>query len=65
MVVEDVKRGERSEPIHSMIGVNTGMVSTEVALFGGVKQFAFGREGSKCGLDDFLSLKYVCFGGSE
>jgi hypothetical protein len=48
-----------------MIGVNTGMISTVVAPFGGVKQFGFGREGSKCGLDDFLSLKYVCFGGIE
>jgi succinate-semialdehyde dehydrogenase/glutarate-semialdehyde dehydrogenase len=38
------------------------MISTEVAPFGGVKQSGFGREGSKYGLDDFLSLKYVCLG---
>lgn len=46
-----------------MVGVSTGMISTEVAPFGGIKQSGFGREGSKYGLDDFLSLKYVCLGG--
>jgi succinate-semialdehyde dehydrogenase/glutarate-semialdehyde dehydrogenase len=48
---------------YGMVGVNTGLISTEVAPFGGVKQSGFGREGSKYGLDDFLSLKYVCMGG--
>ena len=48
---------------YGMVGVNTGTISTEVAPFGGVKQSGFGREGSKYGLDDFLSLKYVCLGG--
>ncbi|WP_337181550.1 NAD-dependent succinate-semialdehyde dehydrogenase [Shinella sp.] len=48
---------------YGMVGVNTGLISTEVAPFGGVKQSGFGREGSKYGLDDFLSLKYVCLGG--
>lgn len=48
---------------YGMVGVNTGMISTEVAPFGGIKQSGFGREGSKYGLDDFLCLKYVCFGG--
>ncbi|KQX43193.1 MULTISPECIES: NAD-dependent succinate-semialdehyde dehydrogenase [unclassified Ensifer] len=48
---------------YGMVGVNTGLISTEVAPFGGVKQSGFGREGSKYGLDDFLSMKYVCMGG--
>lgn len=45
---------------YGMVGVNTGLISTEVAPFGGVKQSGFGREGSKYGMDDFLSIKYVC-----
>ena len=45
-----------------MVGVNTGLISTEVAPFGGVKQSGIGREGSKYGLDDWLELKYVCLG---
>jgi succinate-semialdehyde dehydrogenase / glutarate-semialdehyde dehydrogenase len=48
---------------YGMVGVNTGMISTEVAPFGGVKQSGIGREGSKYGLDDFTEMKYVCFGG--
>ncbi len=43
-----------------MVGVNTGIISTEVAPFGGVKQSGLGREGSKYGLDDYTELKYVC-----
>ncbi len=46
-----------------MVGVNTGLISTAEAPFGGVKQSGLGREGSKYGLDDYLELKYVCFGG--
>ena len=46
-----------------MVGVNTGLISTEVAPFGGVKQSGLGREGSKYGMDDFLHIKYVCLGG--
>ncbi|CAO3436277.1 NAD-dependent succinate-semialdehyde dehydrogenase [Azospirillum doebereinerae] len=48
---------------YGMVGINTGLISTEVAPFGGVKQSGFGREGSKYGLEDFLALKYVCLGG--
>ncbi len=48
---------------YGMVGVNTGLISTEVAPFGGVKQSGWGREGSKYGLDDYLSMKYVCLGG--
>ena len=48
-----------------IIGVNTGLISTEVAPFGGVKQSGLGREGSKYGIDDFLEIKYVCVGGIQ
>jgi succinate-semialdehyde dehydrogenase/glutarate-semialdehyde dehydrogenase len=45
------------------IGINEGVITTEVAPFGGVKSSGFGREGSKYGLDDYLDVKYVCIGG--
>ena len=45
-----------------MVGINTGLISTEVAPFGGIKQSGQGREGSKYGADDYLELKYMCFG---
>ena len=48
---------------YGMVGVNEGLVSTEVAPFGGVKQSGLGREGSKYGIDDYLELKYLCLGG--
>jgi len=46
-----------------MVGVNTGLISTEVAPFGGIKQSGQGREGSKYGVDDYLETKYICVGG--
>jgi succinate-semialdehyde dehydrogenase/glutarate-semialdehyde dehydrogenase len=46
-----------------IVGINTGLISTEVAPFGGVKQSGCGREGSKYGLNDYTELKYVCVGG--
>jgi succinate-semialdehyde dehydrogenase/glutarate-semialdehyde dehydrogenase len=46
-----------------MVGVNTGMISNEVAPFGGVKQSGLGREGSHHGIDEYLELKYVCMAG--
>jgi succinate-semialdehyde dehydrogenase/glutarate-semialdehyde dehydrogenase len=46
-----------------MVGINTGMISTEVAPFGGVKQSGLGREGSRYGIEEFLEVKYLCFGG--
>ena len=46
-----------------IVGVNTGIISTEVAPFGGVKESGLGREGSKYGIDDFLEIKYICMGG--
>ncbi len=46
-----------------MVGVNTGLISTEVAPFGGIKESGMGREGSRHGLDDYTELKYVCMAG--
>jgi succinate-semialdehyde dehydrogenase/glutarate-semialdehyde dehydrogenase len=43
-----------------MIGVNTGLLSTEVAPFGGIKQSGFGREGSRYGIEDCVETRYVC-----
>ncbi|HLP93291.1 MAG TPA: NAD-dependent succinate-semialdehyde dehydrogenase, partial [Saprospiraceae bacterium] len=48
---------------YGMVGVNTGLVATTVAPFGGVKESGIGREGSKYGLDDFLETKYICIAG--
>ncbi len=47
---------------YGIVGVNTGLISTEVAPFGGVKESGVGREGSKYGLEEFLEVKYVCLG---
>ncbi len=48
---------------YGMVGVNTGMISNEVAPFGGMKQSGLGREGSHHGIDEYLELKYVCMAG--
>jgi len=48
-----------------MVGINTGLISTAEAPFGGVKQSGLGREGSKYGLDEFMEIKYLCFGGID
>ncbi|MDZ5431376.1 aldehyde dehydrogenase family protein [Pseudomonas fluorescens] len=45
-----------------MVGVNEGLISTEIAPFGGIKQSGLGREGSKYGIDDYIELKNVCMG---
>jgi succinate-semialdehyde dehydrogenase/glutarate-semialdehyde dehydrogenase len=47
---------------YGMVGLNAGLISTEVAPFGGIKQSGQGREGSVYGLDDFVVLKYICTG---
>ncbi|MEE9100271.1 MULTISPECIES: NADP-dependent succinate-semialdehyde dehydrogenase [Pseudomonas] len=52
------KVAERLE--YGMVGVNTGLISNEVAPFGGVKQSGLGREGSKYGIEDYLEIKYLC-----
>ncbi|MBY4898153.1 NAD-dependent succinate-semialdehyde dehydrogenase [Cupriavidus sp. AU9028] len=48
---------------YGMVGINTGLISNEVAPFGGVKQSGLGREGSRYGIDEYLELKYLCLGG--
>ncbi|MEC8149553.1 MAG: aldehyde dehydrogenase family protein, partial [SAR324 cluster bacterium] len=48
---------------YGMVGINTGIMSTEVAPFGGMKESGIGREGSKYGLDEYLEVKYLCMAG--
>ncbi len=48
---------------YGIVGINEGIISTEVAPFGGMKESGIGREGSKYGIDDFLEIKYVLMGG--
>jgi succinate-semialdehyde dehydrogenase/glutarate-semialdehyde dehydrogenase len=48
---------------YGIVGINTGLISTEVAPFGGVKESGIGREGSKYGIEDYLEIKYLCVGG--
>ncbi len=50
---------------YGMVGINEGLISNEVAPFGGVKQSGLGREGSKYGIDEYLEIKYLCVGGVE
>ena len=50
---------------YGIVGLNTGIISTEVAPFGGVKESGMGREGSKYGMDDYLEIKYLCIGGVD
>ena len=50
---------------YGMVGVNTGLISTAEAPFGGVKQSGLGREGSKYGIEEFLEIKYLCLGGLD
>ena len=50
---------------YGIVGINTGLISTEVAPFGGVKESGVGREGSKYGILDYTELKYLCIGGIE
>jgi succinate-semialdehyde dehydrogenase / glutarate-semialdehyde dehydrogenase len=46
-----------------IVGINTGIISTEVAPFGGVKESGIGREGSHHGIEEYLEIKYMCIGG--
>jgi len=48
---------------YGIVGINTGIISTEVAPFGGMKESGIGREGSRYGIEDFLEIKYLCIGG--
>ena len=62
---KDIARAWRvSEALeYGMVGVNTGLISNEVAPFGGMKQSGLGREGSKYGIEEYLEVKYLCMGG--
>jgi len=61
----DLKRAWRmAERLqYGMVGINSGLISTAVAPFGGVKQSGMGREGSRYGIEDYMQTKYVCMGG--
>lgn len=48
---------------YGMVGINEGLISTELAPFGGIKESGIGREGSRYGIDDFVEIKYLCMGG--
>jgi len=50
---------------YGIVGINEGIISTEVAPFGGVKESGLGREGSRYGMDDFVEIKYLCMGGLD
>jgi len=50
---------------YGIVGINEGIISTEVAPFGGVKESGFGREGSKYGIDDYMEIKYMAMGGLD
>jgi succinate-semialdehyde dehydrogenase / glutarate-semialdehyde dehydrogenase len=50
---------------YGIVGINTGIISTEIAPFGGMKESGFGREGSKYGVEDYLEVKYLCMGGID
>jgi succinate-semialdehyde dehydrogenase/glutarate-semialdehyde dehydrogenase len=64
---QDVRRIDRvSRSLEAgIVGINEGALASEAAPFGGVKESGYGREGSKYGLDDYLSIKYLCQGGLE
>ncbi|MDR5741223.1 MULTISPECIES: NAD-dependent succinate-semialdehyde dehydrogenase [unclassified Caballeronia] len=64
---QDVKRIDRVARLleAGIVGINEGALASEAAPFGGVKESGYGREGSKYGLDDYLSIKYLCQGGLE
>jgi succinate-semialdehyde dehydrogenase/glutarate-semialdehyde dehydrogenase len=67
LFTDDLTRAMRvSERIESgMVGVNTGLISSEVGPFGGIKMSGLGREGSKYGMDEYMELKYICFDSAE
>ena len=50
---------------YGIVGINSGMISTEIAPFGGVKESGVGREGSKYGIEDYMEIKYLCMGGID
>jgi acyl-CoA reductase-like NAD-dependent aldehyde dehydrogenase len=50
---------------YGIVGINEGIISTEIAHFGGMKESGIGREGSKCGIEEFLEVNYLCMGGID
>ena len=50
---------------YGIVGINEGIISTEIAPFGGMKESGIGREGSKYGIEEFLEVKYLCTGGID
>ena len=50
---------------YGIVGINEGIISNEIAPFGGIKESGQGKEGSKYGLDDYLEIKYLCMGGID
>ena len=48
-----------------IVGINVGIISNEIAPFGGIKESGIGREGSKYGIEEFLEVKYLCLGGID
>jgi succinate-semialdehyde dehydrogenase/glutarate-semialdehyde dehydrogenase len=50
---------------YGIVGINEGIISTEIAPFGGMKESGIGREGSKYGIKEFLEVKYLCMGGID
>ena len=50
---------------YGLVGVNAGLISTEVAPFGGFKESGIGREGSRYGIDEYLEIKYLCMAGVD
>ena len=62
LYTSDLSRSHRvSEALeYGMVGLNTGLISTEVAPFGGIKESGLGREGSRYGMDEYLNMKLVC-----
>lgn len=50
---------------YGMVGINTGLISNEMAPFGGIKHSGLGREGSKYGIEEYLEIKYLCMGGID
>jgi len=50
---------------YGIVGINEGIISTEIAPFGGMKESGIGREGSKYGIEDYLEIKYLCMGGID
>lgn len=65
LYTRDIGRAWRVSGVleYGMVGINEGLISTEVAPFGGIKQSGLGREGSRYGIEDYLEVKYLCMGG--